>query len=70
MGALDELQSMNRRHEGVTTEDALAALQRSANNGEDELNETGLDPQDQASIRNFVLQQKQQVRRYNSLLHK
>lgn len=56
MSALDELKSMNSRHERVDTEAALAALKRSAaEEGEPEIT---LDEEDEAAVRQMILQQQ------------
>ena len=55
MSALDELKSMNSRHERVDTESALAALRRSA--AEDGEPEIDLDEEDEAAVRQMILQQ-------------
>lgn len=57
MSALDELKSINSRHERVDTEAALAALRRSAaEEGEPEID---LDDEDEKAIREMILQQRQ-----------
>ena len=63
MSALDELKSMSSRHERVDTEAALAALKRSAaEEGEPEID---LDEEDEAAIRQMILQQQEgSTRRY------
>lgn len=63
MSALDELKSMSSRHERVDTEAALAALKRSAaEEGEPEID---LDEEDEAAVRQMILQQQSDsVRRY------
>ncbi|KAK9826351.1 hypothetical protein WJX81_001008 [Elliptochloris bilobata] len=51
MNALDEMQSLNKRHERVDTAAALAALQRSADSEQVEL-----DAEDEAAIRAMLAQ--------------
>ena len=63
MGALDELKSLNSRHNQVDTEAALAALRRSA---AEEGEEITLDEEDEAAVRQMLLQQQNTlVRRYS-----
>lgn len=63
MGALDELKSLNSRHNQVDTEAALAALRRSAVEDGEEIT---LDEEDEAAVRQMLLQQQNTlVRRYS-----
>lgn len=55
MSALDELKSMNSRHERVDTDAALAALKRSA--AEEGKPELDLDEEDERAICQMILQQ-------------
>lgn len=59
MTALDELKSMNSRHERVDTEAALAALRQSA--AEEEGDEVVLDDEDEQAIREMMQQQRSQL---------
>lgn len=66
MSALDELKSMSSRHERVDTEAALAALKRSAaQEGEEEVD---LDEEDEAAVRQMILQQRDTTTRRHALL--
>ncbi len=56
--ALDEMRSLNARHAQVDPEAALAALKRSAEEQIDDL-----EAEDEALVREMVLQQSRQVRR-------
>ena len=58
MNALDEMQSLNARHERVDTAAALAALKRSA-----QTDELDLDEQDEMAVRMMFSQRAQVVRR-------
>ncbi|KAL4439270.1 hypothetical protein ABPG77_004172 [Micractinium sp. CCAP 211/92] len=60
LNALDEMRSLKARHEQVDTEAALAALKRSAQQGEEEVD---LDAEDEEAVRQMLLQRAGFVRR-------
>ena len=62
MGALDELQSMNQRHERVGAEAALAAIRRTEES-QAALSQEALDAQDQEALKQFSLQRQKLTRR-------
>ncbi|KAK9805609.1 hypothetical protein WJX72_007581 [[Myrmecia] bisecta] len=61
MSALDELKSVNARHEGISTEAAIAAIKRSAEGD----GEGGVDltPEDEEAVQNMILQRTNFVKR-------